>query len=564
MSYIQVCLPLRLPWEPWYSTTDDGIRVGMRVAVHFARKTYTAVVISVGGTPDVDKMLPIDYVETSLPDISEKELQLWRFVSSYYMCTLGEVYKLAYPGGKRNSERVTASERERAALKEEKLHQNLESKLTRLQTRLESKQEALGKKHTEAVAERLRNEAESLQEQIKAVRESLEALNASKDAPARQSSISFGEKPALLLGTERIESYIKAIRGCLDDGRQALVLASENDYADRLHAALKKEFGERVRCFTSETAAGERRRTLNATRDEDACVVIGTRSAVFLPYSALGLVIVDEEQDPSFKQREHPPLYNGRDTAAMLAKIHGARLILGSACPSLESLHNCLNGKYELLCRKAQAVPAYKTTLIDINEEKKKRGMVGAFSRKAIEQIRRLPTDTTISIIRCYLDENEAEIQARELLGDRPFRILTPAAARKTELHSDLSLILNADALFDRDDFRADEKALHVMYAIASRCHSLVVQCNSSALPVYGVLRALSSLDGETFARTLLPLVEERRGFKLPPYSKIVDIRSGGTLISREVLTKDSSLPSQKKRLRERWGDKYVFDVDPI
>lgn len=555
---------MRLPWEPWYSTTDGCIHVGSRVAVHFARRTYTAVVTAVGGSPNVEKVFPIDYVETSLPDITEKELQLWRFVSAYYMCTLGEVYKLAYPGGKRNSERVTASERERAALKKEKLRQNLESKLTKLQTRLESKQEALGKKHTETVAERLKVEAESLQEQIKAVRDSLEALNASKDAPARQSSISFSEKPALLLGTERIESYIKTLRACLDGGSQALVLASENDYADRLHVALKKEFGERVRCFTSETAAGERRRALNAARGEEACIIVGTRSSVFLPYSSLGLVIVDEEQDTSFKQREHPPLYNGRDTAAMLAKIHGARLMLGSACPSLESLHNCLNGKYELLCNKAQATSAYETTLIDINEEKKKRGMMGAFSRKALEQIRHLPADATISIIRCYLDENEAEIQARELLGDRPFRILTPAAARKAELNSELSLILNADALFDRDDFRADEKALHVMYAIATRCHSLVVQCNSSALPVYGVLRALSSRGGETFARTLLPLMEERRGFKLPPYSKIVDIRSGGTLISREVLTKDGSLPAQKKQLRERWGDKYIFDVDPI
>lgn len=534
------------------------------MAVHFARRTYTAVVTAVGGCPDVEKVFPIDYVETSIPDITEKELQLWRFVSSYYMCTLGEVYKLAYPGGKRNSERVTASELERATRKEEKLRQNLESKLTRLQSRLESKREALGKKHTGTVAERLRNESESLQEQIKAVRGSIEALSANKETPARQSSISFDEKPTLLLGTERIESYIKAIRGCLNDGRQALVLASENDYADRLHAALKKEFGDRLRCFTSETAAGERRRALNAARGEEACIIVGTRSAVFLPYSSLGLVIVDEEQDPSFKQREHPPLYNGRDTAAMLAKIHGARLILGSACPSLESLHNCLNGKYELICNDEQRAVAGVTSIIDINEEKKKRGMVGAFSRKALEQIRRLPSDATIIIIRCYLDENEAEIQARELLGDRPFRILTPAAARKSELHSELSLILNADALFDRDDFRADEKALHVMYAIATHCNSLVVQCNSSALPVYGVLRALSSQDSETFARTLLPLMEERRGFKLPPYSKIVDIRSGGTLISREVLTKDSSLPAQKKRLRERLGDKYIFDVDPI
>lgn len=562
--YIQVCLPLKLPWEPWYSTTDDGIHVGQRVVVHFARRPYTAVVTSVGGSPDVEKVFPIDYVETSMPDITGKELQLWRFVSSYYMCTLGEVYKLAYPSGKRNSERITATELERAAKKEEKLRQNQESKLSKLQTRLRAKQDALGKKHSEAVSERLRNEAESLQAQIKAVRESLEALGMNKAAPVRRNRISFEEKPRLLLGNERIASYIKAIRNCLNDDGHALVLACENDYALNLHTALKKEFGEKVHLFTSETAAGERRRALNAARGEEACIIVGTRSSVFLPYSALGLVIVDEEQDPSFKQREHPPLYNGRDTAAMLAKIHGARLLLGSACPSLESLHNCLNGKYELLCNDEQRTAAGVTSIIDINEEKKKRGMVGAFSRKALEQIRRLPTDATISIIRCYLGENEAEIQARELLGDRSFRILTPSAARKSELHSDLSLILNAEALSDRNDFRADEKALQVMYSIACRCHSLIVQCSSSALPVYEVLRQLRMCQGNEFTKPLLTLLEERRNFKLPPYTKVVDVRSGGMTVSREVLAKGGSLPEQKKQLRERWVDRYVFDVDPL
>lgn len=564
LSYIQVCLPLRLPWEPWYSTTDDGIHVGVRVAVHFARRAYTAVVVSVGGTPDVDRVFPIDYVETSMPDITDKELQLWRFVSSYYMCTLGEVYKLAYPGGKRNSERVTASELERAAKKEEKLRLSLESKLARLQTRLKSKQDTLAQRHTEAVYERLRSEAEALQGQIEAVRGSLEAFSVRKGAQVRRNRILFLGKPGLLLGAERISSYIKEIRSCINDGMQVLVLACENDYALNLHTVLKKEFGDNVRLFTSEAAAGERRRALNAARSEDTCIIVGTRSSIFLPYSSLGLVIVDEEQDPSFKQREHPPLYNGRDTAAMLAKIHAARLLLGSACPSLESLHNCLNGKYELICNNGLQAAAGVTSIIDINEEKKKRGMLGAFSRKALDLIRRLPEGAVISIIRCYINEEEAESQAREFLGDRSFRILTPAAARKSELRSDLSLILNADALFDRNDFRADEKALQVMFAIACRCHSLVVQCNSSALPVYEVLRQLRMCHGNEFTKPMLTLLEERRNFKLPPYTKVVDVRNGGMTVSREVLTKDSSLPEQKKKLQERWGDKYVFDVDPL
>lgn len=564
LIYIQVCLPLRLPWEPWYSTTDDSIHIGQRVSVHFARKAYTAVVTSIGGSPDVDKVLPIDYVETSIPDITDEELQLWRFVSSYYMCTLGEVYKLAYPGGKRNSERVTVSELERAAKKEEKLRLSLESKLAKLQTRLKSRQDALAQRHKESVSERLRNEAEALQEQINAVMESLAAFSACVDAPASRNRIPCGGKPGLLLGTQRTSAYVKEIRNCIDNGFQVLVLACENDYALNLHAALKKEFGDSVRLFTSETAVGERRRALNAARSEEACIIIGTRSSVFLPYSALGLVIVDEEQDPSFKQREHPPLYNGRDTAAMLAKIHDARLLLGSACPSLESLHNCLNGKYELLCDDEHQSAAGVTSIIDINEEKKKHGMLGAFSRKALDLIRKQPVDASISIIRCYIDEDEAESQAKELLGDRNFRIFTPTAARKAEIHSELSLILNADALFDRNDFRADEKALQVMYAIACRCDSLVIQCNSSTLPVYDILRQLRMCHANEFAKPMLTLLEERRNFKLPPYAKVVDIRSGRMTVSREVLTKDSTLPEQKKQLRERWGDRYVFDVDPL
>ena len=503
MTYIQVCLPLKLDWNPWYSTTEE-VRVGQRVAVHFARKAYVGVVVSVGGQPDVKTVFPIDSVENGLADITPEELKLWEFVSSYYMCTLGEVYKAAYPAEKIRFEKVSA----RMAAK---------------------------KKDQPAV-----------------------------EPKAFQDMLDFGEKPVLLRGTDRVPYYLDEIRRTLDSGHNVLILEPETDFGFSLRDALARALKGRLLFYGTTSGQKEKREVIAAVRESlNPVAVIGVRSTVFLPWNNLGLVIVDEEQDASFKQNEPAPLYNGRDVAAMLARLHGARLILGSACPSLESLSNCLSGKYELM-QVSETLPSVE--IIDIPAEKHKRGMVGNYSRRALEEIKALPADALVTIVRCYQTEEDAVAELRKVLPGRDPQLLTAVAARKSASHSTLTLVLQADALFDRSDFRADEKVLQLLCSIRSHTDRLIVQCGAASHPVF---RALASdgtgpADRKGVGAALGELLAERKSFGLPPYTRLVDMRDKGSLVRREVLTRDSSLAARKQELKLKYGALYTFDVDPL
>ena len=494
MSYIQVCLPLRLDWNPWYSTTEE-VHVGQRVAVRFARKPYVGVVVSVGGQPDVKTVFAIDSAETGLADITPEELKLWDFVSSYYMCTLGEVYKAAYPAEKVRFEQVSV----------------------RMAARRKSK--------------------------------------TAEEQKAFQDALNFGEKPVLLRGTDRVPYYLDEIRRTLDSGHDVLILEPETDFGFSLRDALARALKGRLLFYGATSGQKEKREVLEAVRAASKPVaVIGIRSTVFLPWRDLGLVIVDEEQDASFKQSEPAPLYNGRDVATMLARIHGARLILGSACPSLESLNNCLSGKYELMPVR-EKLP--EVEIVDIPAEKHKRGMVGNYSRRALEEIGALPSDALVTVVRCYQTEEDAVAELREVLPGRDPQLLTAVAARKSASHSALTLVLQADALFDRSDFRADEKALQMLCSIRAHTDKLIVQCGASSHPVYKALVS-GGLAG------LEELLAERKSFGLPPYTRLVDMRDKGGLVRREVLQRDSSLAARKQELKLKYGSLYVFDVDPL
>ena len=493
-QYIQVCLPLRLDWNPWYSTTEE-VHVGQRVAVHFARKPYVGVVVSVGGQPDVKTVFSIDSADTGLADITPEELKLWEFVSSYYMCTLGEVYKAAYPAEKVRFEQVSV--------------------------------------------------------RMAARRKAQPAV----EPKAFQDILDFGEKPVLLRGTDRVPYYLDEIRRTLDAGHDVLILEPETDFGFSLRDALARALKGSLMFYGATSGQKEKREVLAAVRASASPVaVIGIRSTVFLPWNNLGLVIVDEEQDASFKQSEPAPLYNGRDVAAMLAHLHGARLILGSACPSLESLSNCLNGKYELV-PVSETLPSVE--IVDIPAEKRKRGMVGNYSRRALAEIGALPADSLVTIVRCYQTEEDAVAELREVLPDRDPQLLTAVAARKSASHSALTLILQADALFDRSDFRADEKALQMLCSIRAHTDRLIVQCGASAHPVYKALVS-GGLSG------LEELLAERKAFNLPPYTRLVDILDKGSVVRREVLPRDSSLASRKQELKLKYGALYNFDVDPL
>lgn len=598
-SYVQVLLPLKLEWTPWYCT-EEAVRVGQRVEVIFARKARTGVIVRISGQPDIDpsKVERLQNTDTGLPDITPNELRLWDFISNYYLCTPGEVFKAAYPASKLRSECIGVQIDRRAVQSRERMEAALQRKVDTLAQRLLAKEEQLrsraesGRKVKPELTERLKAERNALASQLEKAKDSLGLFRAGNapaiqeavqdalgSAPASQSAAQAstsatpaaspappapapGGKPLLLRGPQRLAEYFRRCEECLAAGRDVLVLEPESELGLNIEEEFARHFspsgtpaGTILRIYNASTTLAEKRRIASELRGpHEPILLIGQRSALFLPYSSLGLIIVDEEQDASYKQAEPAPRYNGRDLAAVLASISGAGLILGSSCPSLETLLNVRSGKYDLLDL-PDAAPA-KVEIIDINQERRKNGMVGDFSRKAIEAVRRKASDALITIVRCFRSEEQTAEQVRELFPERDPQILTAYAARKSPKISDLTIVMQADALFDRDDFRADEKALQLLTMLKNRTRHLIVQTGAGSHPVFAALAGSSSEDA---------LLAERKQFALPPFTRIVDIHDIRTsqLIDRCILPRDRNLASAKAELRSHHPGAW-FDVDPL
>ena len=614
--YVQVLLPLKLEWTPWYST-EEPVRVGQRVEVIFARKARIGVIVRISGQPDIDpsKVERLQNTDTGLPDITPNELRLWDFISNYYLCTPGEVFKAAYPASKQRSECIGVQIERRAAQSRERMEAALQRKVDTLEQRLLAKEEQLrsraesGRKLKPELTERLKAERDALASQLKKAKESLEIFRAGTapaspanapaiqetapatpandaaiqetapttpaNAPASQSAAPApGGKALLLRGPQRLAEYFRRCEECLAAGRDVLVLEPESELGLNIEEEFARHFspsgtpagtrqlhaeastsGTILRIYNTSTTPAEKRRIASELRGpHEPILLIGQRSALFLPYSSLGLIIVDEEQDASYKQAEPAPRYNGRDLAAVLASISGAGLILGSSCPSLETLLNVRSGKYDLLDL-PDAAPA-KVEIIDINQERRKNGMVGDFSRKAIEAVRRKASDALITIVRCFRSEEQTAEQVRELFPERDPQILTAYAARKSPKISDLTIVMQADALFDRDDFRADEKALQLLTMLKNRTRHLIVQTGAGSHPVFTALAGSSPEDA---------LLAERKQFGLPPFTRIIDIHDirTGQLIDRCILPRDRNLAAAKAELRSHHPGAW-FDVDPL
>ena len=204
-----------------------------------------------------------------------------------------------------------------------------------------------------------------------------------------------GHQTALLHGVTssgKTEIYIHLIDYVLRRGDQVLFLVPEIALTTQLTRRLQHVFGERVVIYHSKFSDGERvdvwRRLLT---DNKPCVVIGARSAIFLPFARLGLVIVDEEHEASYKQFDPAPRYNGRDAAIMLASMHGAKVLLGSATPSVETYYKALTGKYALvsLTQRFDNVAMPEIEIVDMSRERDKGRVIGSFSQTLVEQAHR-------------------------------------------------------------------------------------------------------------------------------------------------------------------------------
>ena len=413
LKYLKVILPLKLDWEPCYSVlpgTEGGVpSVGTRVSVRFAGRQYVGVVSESDVAPDIEltKIQRIIRVEDGISPVTEAEMRLWRFVSDYYLCPVGEVYKAAYPSLKNDGEMIRSRERLRAEERLRRMNAALAAKRERLEAAVERRRAMYEKavrpetreKYLEALT-KAENELNALPLEIAAQDDSrsytrlpLPSLSLAQQTCLEQIRGFFSKKSPVLLdgvtGSGKTEVYISLAANVLDSGGSILYMIPEIAVSKQLGNRLKEVFGNQLALFHSGMSASARSLAVEKVRMGN-CIVLGTRSSVFLPFMDLGLVIVDEEHDNSYKQETPAPRYSGRDTAMMLARFHGADLLLGTATPSLESLYNCRTGRLAKVMLRERYFGDDRTVVEIVNtaEERRKRGMKGSFSYKLIDRMK--------------------------------------------------------------------------------------------------------------------------------------------------------------------------------
>ena len=525
MDQVQVCVPLKLSWVPYYHS-PSALSAGEVVEVPFGNRQYLGVVWSGIGKQDDNtptdrpsNILSVSKVRKDLPPLSPNELKLWEFVCSYYMCSPCELLRAARPLWFYRSLGMLTSRREK------------------LLARLEKKRQELQSKHSEKVRSRLESECEALEKQ------SGDCLI--KDCA--DSLCSKGYSATLVLGKDRSAEYAAAIREALGQGGQVLVLSPEANSCARMKNTLQGLLeGSKVLSCSSEDSLGSNAGLLRDLYRGESVVVCATRAGVFLPLRRLSLIIIDNEQDAFYKNSDSSPHYNARDVAVVLASIWKCPVILGSNCPSLESLQNSRSGKYALV---GSIEKGRECFVVDIAAERRKNGMIGVLSRKLLERIRRCKA--RVVLVRGWEKPSDIE-QALSLIGPE-VEVLTYNDFRKMPGHSEALIgILGADALFQKDDFRVDEKALQLLSELSSLGAEVVIQTQ--------VPERFSS------CRSLEDLLEERREFGYPPFSRLVDVirESDSAVCRRVILKKDSKAEEQKQALYDSLEKGQALDVDPL
>lgn len=440
MHYVDVILPLPLEGTFTYSVPEPmetQVRMGVRVLVPLGRsKTYTAMAVRLHSEKPEFETRPIIQVIDAEPVLIEQQLRLWQWISTYYMSPIGDVFKAALPAGLKAEENYRPKTVRCVTLPANlRSEQSLHMALTILKRALKQHQtfstylqlshwsEIDGETPPAHIAEiacdELQNAANASDAVLRQLiqRNFLELyhrevgrLNTSGEyhperiqplSPAQQAaedSISrqFNEKNVVLLhgvtSSGKTEIYIHLIKKAIDEGKQVLYLLPEIALTVQMTRRLQNVFGSRLGIYHSKYSDAERveiwKKQLSS---EPYDVILGARSAVFLPFTRLGLVIVDEEHETSFKQQDPAPRYHARSTAIMLARMYeGAKVLLGTATPSMESYHNACTGKYgyvQLTTRyKDVAMPEIR--VVDTKDLYHRKMMRGAFSPDLLEAMR--------------------------------------------------------------------------------------------------------------------------------------------------------------------------------
>ncbi len=509
--FIEVILPLSLPKTFTYRVSENEfafIKKGMRVAVPFGKsKIYTALVIDLHREePTLYEAKEIDQILDERPIVNDLQINHWFWISSYYMCNIGDVYRGALPSALLLESETIISQNNETFVNESSLSDDefliYEALQSQSSLKIQNIIDIVNKKTVLPVIQKLINKniislQEEIQEEYKpklvkyirlheqyqkeenliALLDSIKSekrknlllqyfqLQAQERQPisvkqltetaqtsaaivkalidkqifeeyfiqedrvnfeknkvnnefslsvAQQTAFdeivkSFGEKDVTLLhgvtSSGKTEIYTKLIENYIALGKQVLYLLPEIALTTQLVSRLTKHFGNKVAVFHSKYSNNERvevwHQVLNSS--DKAQVVIGARSSLFLPFNNLGLIIVDEEHEQTFKQQDPAPRYHARDAAIVLANFHnatranpeasgeldGAKVLLGSATPSIETYYNANSEKFGLVILKERfgKVPMPEIELVDLKDSYFRKKMKGHFSSTLIDEI---------------------------------------------------------------------------------------------------------------------------------------------------------------------------------
>ncbi|TXD50800.1 MULTISPECIES: primosomal protein N' [unclassified Polaribacter] len=488
-------MPIPIQKTFTYSVTDDEaefLKKGMRVAVSFGKtKMFTGLVLNIHEkAPTLYEAKEIHQILDEQPLVNDLQLKHWQWISNYYMCSLGDVYRASLPsafllesetvvykndtfqeesileddeflifealqhqsqltihqvvdvlGKKKVMPIVNELIKKSAIYIKEQIYEQYKPKLIKyvrlhpsytsdasLTALLEELSRA--KKQRDAVltffqlsttkkpikAKDLETKAKVSSSILKSLVDKnifefyeiqidrinyvgdtndLKQLNEFQEVALKEIKETFKEKDVTLLhgitSSGKTEVYTKLIQEVLDAGKQVLFLLPEIALTTQIITRLQVYFGDQISVFHSKYSMNERVEVWHNVLENKtkARIILGARSSIFLPFSNLGLIVVDEEHETSYKQFEPSPRYNARDAAIVLAKLHKAKILLGSATPSLETYFNAEQKKYGFVAlnRRFGNVQLPKIELIDVKEKQRKKEMKGHFSDRMLKLI---------------------------------------------------------------------------------------------------------------------------------------------------------------------------------
>lgn len=451
MTYANIILPLPLEGYFTYGVPDalaSDVRPGVRVSVPLGKcKTYVGIVAAypveipdsseekaASGKKIVYKNI-IEVLDDS-PVLLPRQLKLWHWIADYYMSPIGEVYKAALPSGLKAEDgfrprtelyiRLADNLRDGRTLafiieSMQRAAKQIEVLMTYLQLagvdemggitpgtplREVTREELMNVTHASAAVVQALQRRKILVTYEKEVGrlnhgavphpERIKPLNEAQTDAYNQTLIQMMTHPVTLLhgvtSSGKTEIYIHLIQKAINEHKQVLYLLPEIALTVQITGRLQAVFGNRLGIYHSKYSDAERVEIWKKQLSESPYdVILGARSAVFLPFQRLGLVIIDEEHEQSFKQQDPAPRYHARSAAIVLAQMYaGAKTLLGTATPSMETYYNARQGKYGLveLTRRYKDLQLPAVEVVDIKDLYRRKMMTGPFSPRLLAAVR--------------------------------------------------------------------------------------------------------------------------------------------------------------------------------